>query len=130
ISSMPIKDLAAGMNDVPEEIAAIAAGLPYRDFVTVGLLVDKLNLKNETDLKTLGNIVPDCWIYVQDVGVKLGRIQIFNNWSPYLVKDPDHTVWIGLEYFCDEGDKYWNMSEEEWVKFGIAELIRMGVITS
>ena len=130
ISSMPIKDLAAGMNDVPEEIAAIAAGLPYRDFVTVGLLVDKLNLKNETDLKTLGNIVPDCWIYVQDVGVKLGRIQIFNNWSPYLVKDPDHTVWIGLEYFCDEGDKYWNMSEEEWVKFGIAELIKMGVITS
>ena len=90
----------------------------------------KLNLKNETDLKTLGNIVPDCWIYVQDVGVKLGRIQIFNNWSPYLVKDPDHTVWIGLEYFCTEGDKYWNMSEEEWVKFGIAELIKMGVITS
>ena len=130
ISSMPIKDLVAGMNDVPEETAAIAAGLPYRDFVTVGLLVDRLNLKNETNLKTLGNIVPDCWIYVQDVGVKLGRIQIFNNWSPYLVKDPDHTVWIGLEYFCAEGDKYWNMSEEEWVKFGVAELIKMGVITS
>lgn len=130
ISSMPIKDLVSGMNDVPEDKAAIAAGLPYRDFVTVGLLVNKLNLKNKTKLKTLGNIVPDCWIYVQDVGVKLGRIQIFNNWSPYLVKDPDHTVWIGLEYFCAEGDKYWNMSEDEWVKFGIAELIKMGVITS
>lgn len=106
------------------------AGLPYRDFVTVGLLVDKLNLKNETKLKTLNNIVPDCWIYVQDVGVKLGRIQVFNNWSPYLVSDPDHKVWIGLEYFCSEGDKYWNMSEEEWVQFGISELVKMGVITS
>jgi len=130
ISSMPVKDLVAGMNDVPADMGAIAEGLPYRDFVTVGLLVNKLNLKNKTDMKTLSNIVPDCWIYVQDVGVKLGRIQIFNNWSPYLVKDPENTVWIGLEYFCTEGDKYWNMSEEEWVKFGIAELIKMGVITS
>ena len=57
--------------------------------------------------------MPDCWIYVQDTNVKLGRIQIFNNWSPYLVEDPEHTVWIGLEYFCDEGDDFWNMSEEE-----------------
>ena len=96
ISSMPLKDLVGGMNDVPEDISKIAAGLPYRDFVTVGLLVNKLNLKNETDIKTLGNIVPDCWIYVQDTGVKLGRIQIFNNWSPYMVEKPEDTVWIGL----------------------------------
>ncbi|MBQ8184505.1 MAG: NAD(P)/FAD-dependent oxidoreductase [Lachnospiraceae bacterium] len=128
-SSMPLKDLVAGMPQVPADVAAIAAGLPYRDFVTVGLLVNKLNLKNETELKTLNNIVPDCWIYVQDTGVKLGRIQIFNNWSPYLVKDPQNTVWIGLEYFCDEGDRYWNMSEEEWVQMGIQELIKMGVIS-
>ena len=66
---------------------------------------------------------------MQDVGVKLGRIQIFNNWSPYLVKDPEHTVWIGLEYFCDEGDKYWKLSEEKWVKLGAHELIKMGVIS-
>jgi len=129
ISSMPVKDLVAGMNDVPQKLQTIAAGLPYRDFVTVGLLVNKLNLKNETNLTTLSNIVPDCWIYVQDVGVKLGRIQIFNNWSPYLVADPENTVWIGLEYFVTEGDTYWNMSEEEWVAFGIAELIKMGVIS-
>lgn len=127
-SSMPIKDLVAGMKDVPQSVCAIADGLPYRDFVTVGLLVDKLNLKNETGIKTLGNIVPDCWIYVQDVGVKLGRIQIFNNWSPYLVKDPENTVWVGLEYFCSEGDDFWNMSEEECVKFAVDELIGMGVL--
>ena len=130
ISSMPLKDLVEGMADAPEKIRAIAAGLPYRDFVTVGLLVKKLNLKNETQLKTLSNIVPDCWIYVQDTGVKLGRIQIFNNWSPYLVQNPEETVWIGLEYFCREGDSYWNMSEEEWVALGTDELVKMGVISS
>ena len=129
ISSMPVKDLVAGMGSgVPDAPAEIAKGLPYRDFVTVGLLLNKLNLKNETDIKTLGNIVPDCWIYVQDTGVKLGRIQIFNNWSPYLVSDPQNTVWVGLEYFCAEGDSFWNMSEQECVDFAVNELKSMGVI--
>ena len=130
ISSMPLKDLVGGMNDVPEDIGRIAAGLPYRDFVTVGLLVNKLNLKNETDIKTLGNIVPDCWIYVQDTGVKLGRIQIFNNWSPYMVEKPEETVWIGLEYFCNENDSFWNLSDDECIKMASKELVSMGVINS
>ncbi len=131
MSSMPVKDLVAAFRfDVPENIRRIADGLPYRDFVTVGLLVDKLKVKNETDIKTLGNVVPDCWIYVQDTGVKLGRIQVFNNWSPYLVKDPEHTVWLGLEYFCNEGDDFWNMSDEECFSQAVNELIEMGVIES
>lgn len=130
ISSMPLKDLTAGMGDVvPAEIREIADGLPYRDFVTVGLLVDKLNLKNLTKIKTLNNIVPDCWIYVQDTGVKLGRIQIFNNWSPYLVEQVDSKVWIGLEYFCNENDKFWNLSEEKCTRLAIEELIKMGIIS-
>ena len=112
-SSMPLKDLINGTDCAPEDVRRIAGGLPYRDFVTVGLLVDRLAIKNETKIKTLGDIVPDCWIYVQDTGVKLGRIQVFNNWSPYLVKDPLNTVWLGLEYFCNEGDEFWNMSEED-----------------
>ncbi len=128
ISSMPVKDLVAGMNGVPEKEAAIAKGLPYRDFVTVGLLLEKLELVNKTNIPTLGNIVPDCWIYVQDTGVKLGRIQIFNNWSPYMVQDPEHNVWIGLEYFCAEGDKFWNMGDQECIEFAIKELKSMGVI--
>lgn len=130
ISSMPLKDLVAGIENAPENVQYIAQGLPYRDFVTVGLLLKKLNLKNETKLKTLNNIVPDCWIYVQDTGVKLGRIQIFNNWSPYLTAQPEETVWVGLEYFCAEGDKYWNMNDEEWKKFGVDELLRMQVVSS
>lgn len=130
ISSMPLKDLVEDMKEepVPEDIKNIATGLPYRDFMTVGLLLKKLDLKNKTKIKTLGNIVPDCWIYVQEPDVKLGRIQIFNNWSPYMVSNPEKNVWIGLEYFCNEGDEYWNMSDEEFTKFAIKELVSMGVI--
>jgi len=128
MSTMPLKDLAAAMPGVPADVAAIAEGLPYRDFVTVGLLVPRLELKNETDIPTLGNIVPDNWIYVQDTGVKLGRIQVFNNWSPYLVADPEHTVWVGLEYFCAEGDDFWNMAADERVAMATGELRKMGVL--
>ena len=130
VSSMPMNDLVAGFSgiDVPDNIKEIAKNLPFRDFITVGLLVDKLNLENKTDIKTLGNIVPDCWIYVQEPQVKMCRIQIFNNWSPYLVKDAEHKVWIGLEYTCDEGDKYWNMTDEEFINFAIDELATINII--
>ena len=127
ISSMPIKELVCGM-DAPAEVRAVARALPYRDFVTVGLLVNKLRLRNKTKIPTLGDIVPDCWIYVQDRGVRLGRIQIFNNWSPYLVEDPRNTVWIGLEYFCSEGDGLWSMTDEQLVRFAARELRKMGII--
>ena len=130
ISSMPIKDLVAGMHDVPAEPARIAAGLPYRDYMTVGVLINHLNLKNETGTKTVGNIVPDNWVYVQDRTVKMGRFQIYNNWSPYLVKDLEHTVWMGLEYFCNEGDSMWNMKDDDFAKLGISEMIKLGLIDS
>ena len=131
VSTMPMNDLVAGFSgiDVPDNIKDIAKNLPFRDFITVGLLVDKLNLENKTDIKTLGNIVPDCWIYVQEPQVKMCRIQIFNNWSPYLLQDPEHKVWIGLEYTCDEGDKYWNMSDKEFIDFAIDELVSMNIIS-
>lgn len=130
ISSMPVKDLINGMNNVPEDIQYVSTNLPYRDFVTVGVLLDNINLQNKTQFKTLNNIVPDCWIYVQDAGIKLGRIQIFNNWSPYLVKDIDTKIWIGLEYFCNENDDFWNLSDEECIKFAGEELVKMGIINS
>ena len=129
-SSMPVKDFVCGISNPPADIAALANDLPYRDFVTVGLLVDRLSLKNETQLKTLGNIIPDCWIYVQDRDVKLGRVQIFNNWSPYMVKDPEHTVWVGLEYFCSEGDDFWTMDAEDCIALATDELIKIGMLQS
>lgn len=128
MSTMPVKELAAGMDYVTPEIRQITEGLPYRDYVTVGILVDKLKIKNTTTIKTFGEMIPDCWIYVQDRGVRLGRIQIFNNWSPYMVKQPQDTVWIGLEYFCAEGDEMWSMTGEEWSRFGRKELIKIGVL--
>ena len=129
ISTMPINELVGGLGDtVPEEIKSAALGLPFRDFMTVGLLLKKMNLKNKTDYKTFGNIVPDCWIYVQDTSVKLGRIQVFNNWSPYLVADPENTVWVGLEYFCREGDELWSMTDREAVSLAVKELVTIGII--
>ena len=128
ISSMPIKDLVNDMNSVPKRIKEIANGLPYRDFVTLGLILDKLKIKNKTKINTLNNIIPDCWIYVQSDEVKLGRIQVFNNWSPYLVKDADNTISLGLEYFCNENDDFWNLSDEDIKNKGIKELREMGII--
>lgn len=127
-SSMPVKDLVAACGTVPDDVARIASGLPYRDFITVGLLVDKLAIRNTTKLRTIHNIVPDTWIYVQERDVRMGRIQIFNNWSPYMVDDVTKHVWIGLEYFCSEGDALWSMSETAFVDFAVKELRQIGVL--
>ena len=127
---MPIKDLIIGMNNVNKNIKNIATGLPYRDFITIGLILKEIKLKNTTDIKTINNIVPDCWIYVQGKEQKLGRIQIFNNWSPYLVNDINHTISLGLEYFCCENDYLWTMKDEEFKNMAVSELINMDIISS
>lgn len=127
-SSMAVKDLIQAMGEVPaKEVREIAAALPYRDYITVGLLVKRLKISNESGIQTVGDIVPDCWIYVQERNVKLGRLQIFNNWSPYLIQDPD-TVWLGLEYFCNEGDELWNMPRDQFIAFAAGELEQIGII--
>ena len=128
ISTMPVKELIAAMGpETPEPVREAGAGLLYRDFMTVGLLVDRLLIKNETEIPTLNGIVPDNWIYIQEPDVDVGRLQIFNNWSPYLVGEPDK-VWIGMEYFCNEGDRLWNMDDEAMKAYGIDELVKIGVI--
>lgn len=128
-SSMPVSDLIKSINtDVPGEIYETAVNLPYRDFITVGLLVNKLKIKNTTDIKTVSDIVPDCWIYVQEPDVKLGRIQVFNNWSPYMVKNFENTVWIGLEYFCNENDEMWQMSDDKFIRFAVDEVMKIGIV--
>ena len=132
VSSMPIKDLfiALGTEVVDSEAYDTAVNLPYRDFITVGLLLDKLKIKNKTKIPTVNDLVPDTWIYVQERDVTMGRMQLFNNWSPYMVSDPLNTVWMGLEYFCSEGDEMWNSSDSDFINMAIDELIRMGIIES
>ncbi|HHT67582.1 MAG TPA: NAD(P)/FAD-dependent oxidoreductase [Erysipelotrichaceae bacterium] len=131
-STMPIKDFftSLGKDNVPPREYEIATTLPYRDFITVGLLLKGLKVKNKTKIRTLNNIVPDNWIYVQERSVEMGRIQIFNNWSPYMVEDPEHHVWIGLEYFCNEGDEMWNSSDRDFIDKAIEELVSMDIIAS
>ena len=128
ISSMPIKDLINGMNDVSENVKEVALNLPYRDFITVGLLLNKLNLENKTKIKTVNNIVPDCWIYIQERDVKIGRLQVFNNWSPYMVDDINKHVFVGLEYFANEGDELWSKENQDFIKFAINELVKIDII--
>ena len=130
VSSMPIKDLVPAIRGirVPKEVKQVAEALPYRDFITVGLLVDRMKIKNETKLKTYADRVPDTWIYIQERDVRIGRLQIFNNWSPYLVKDYEHTMWIGLEYFCTEGDELWNMPSDQFIQMAKDELAKIDII--
>ncbi len=128
-SSMPVKDLVLAFDKpVKEDVKNIAEILPYRDFITVGLLVKKLKVKNNSKYKTETELIPDCWIYIQERNVKLGRLQIFNNWSPYMVKNPASEVFLGLEYFASEGDYLWNMEENEFIKMASDELEKIGII--
>lgn len=120
-STMPVSDLIEALPDVPVDVQEIANGLMYRDFITAGILLNKLKIKNESKIKTLNDLIPDNWIYVQEKYVKMGRIQIFNNWSPYLVQDSDKIL-IGLEYFVNEGDELWNMDDEDFISFATEEL--------
>ena len=119
-SSMPVKHLIGMMTPPPPALVVeVAEGLPYRDFITVGLLLKKLHVE---DGRKIDAEVPDNWIYIQEGGVRVGRVQIFNNWSPYLVADRKNTVWIGLEYFVNEGGDLWIKPDQELIDFGIAEM--------
>jgi protoporphyrinogen oxidase len=122
-STMPVRDLVRNLDaDVPAEIRAVADGLLYRDFITVGLLVDRL-IVTEPD----GGPLKDTWIYIQEPDVLVGRLQIFNNWSPFMVADPSK-IWIGLEYFCYDTDHLWNMPDEDIARFAIAEVEKIGIL--
>lgn len=127
-STMPVVDLIKAVGErAPEDVRQVAHGLSYRDFITVGLLLKKLRVKNRTGTKAINGIIPDHWVYIQEPGVQVGRIQIFNNWSPYMVKN-ENTVWIGLEYFCNEGDRLWIMPDKDLTKLAVKELIDIGFI--
>ena len=118
LSSMPVKDLIAMLRPDDTHVAQIAADLPYRSFMTAGLLLRSMRGRAAP---------PDNWIYIQEPDVRIGRLQIFNNWSPALVADPT-TVWLGLEYFCDQGDALWTMDKEHFLDFAAGELEKIGLI--
>jgi protoporphyrinogen oxidase len=127
-STTDVRQLMGAMEPTPPAAASeVSNGLIYRDFITVGLLLQRLKLGGDATGRDIAEKMSDNWIYVQEPGVKVGRLQFFNNWSPYLVANPDH-VWIGLEYFCDEGDDLWAKDDDALSAFAIEELQRINVI--
>ena len=125
-STAPVQELLRAFEPPPPTaILEVSDGLVYRDFLTVGLLVRSLRIHDETPQGA--KLVSDNWIYIQEPDVKLGRLQIFNNWSPSLVADPD-TVWLGLEYFCNQTDEIWNLADEMVIALASEELSRIGII--
>ena len=127
ISTMPIRQLVEQLCPDEPGLRRIAHGLPYRDFMTAGLVV-----RGMTTARPGGGVEPaatpkDNWIYIQEPDVQLGRLQIFNNWSPDLVADPG-TVSLGLEYFCREGDDLWSMADGDFLDFAARELEKIGLI--
>jgi len=127
-STMPVKDLMASLQgaSIPSDVQEVAQGLPYRDFITVGLLLKKLHVQTRKG-GTAQKMVPDNWIYIQERDVRIARLQIFNNWSPYMVKN-EETVWIGLEYLCNEGDELWSKDDAAFAEFAIEELVQIDFI--
>jgi protoporphyrinogen oxidase len=124
LSTMPIKDLIRGMGAVPEPVRQVSEGLLYRDFITVGILLDRLRIGD--DGSGVGTTLSDNWLYVQEPDVLVGRIQIFNNWSPFMVRDTNQ-VWLGLEYFCYETDPIWRYPDDRMIELAKDELARLGI---
>jgi protoporphyrinogen oxidase len=121
-----MQELVQGFAEsAPAKIKRISEALQYRDFIAVGLLLNKLKLRDPGD--RLGKLISDNWIYVQEPDVLVGRLQIFNNWSPYMVRDPSK-IWLGAEYFCLEGDELWQRPDRDMAQFAIDELEKIGVI--
>ncbi len=126
LSTMPVQQLVRSLTvDPPEQVRRINEGLMYRDFITVGLLLSELKVKEQTEQGS--KLIRDNWIYIQESDVAVGRLQIFNNWSPYLVADRSK-VWIGMEYFCNEHDDLWIKSDQEIVALAAEELAKIGII--
>ncbi|MBO0688942.1 MAG: NAD(P)/FAD-dependent oxidoreductase [Candidatus Dormibacteraeota bacterium] len=115
VSTLPIRELVRLLAPAPPPpVREAAEGLNYRDFLTVGLVVDREEL------------FPDNWIYVHEPDVRVGRLQNFKNWSPGMVADPRRTG-LGLEYFCFEGDGLWTAPDPDLIRLGTDELARLGI---
>ncbi|MBV9770975.1 MAG: NAD(P)/FAD-dependent oxidoreductase [Bryobacterales bacterium] len=122
-STMPVKELIQAIDSpVPPDVSEVSSGLMYRDFITVGLLLNRLNIREEGE-----KMLKDNWIYIQEPDVLVGRMQIFNNWSPYMVDDPEK-VWIGLEYFCNDTDELWHKSDKDMIALAVEEVEKMGIV--
>jgi protoporphyrinogen oxidase len=125
-STAPVQEIMRSFDVAPpENVLEVSDGLVYRDFITVGLLLRSLRINDQTPQGK--QLIRDNWIYIQEPDVLLGRLQIFNNWSPFMVADPAN-VWLGLEYFCNEAEEIWNLPDDRMVALATEELSKIGII--
>jgi protoporphyrinogen oxidase len=125
---MPVVELAAALGEVvPAEVRQIAEGLTYREHVMVGLLATEMKRVRKEAMLANPCRLPDHWIYVHDTRVRVGRLQIVNNWSPALLHDADK-VWLGLEYFCTRGDALWRLPDRDIIGLAAEELHRLELV--
>ena len=125
-STAPVQELMRAFDaPPPSNVLEVSDGLVYRDFVTVGLLVRSLKIHEESPQGK--KLISDNWIYIQEPDVLLGRLQVYNNWSPHLVAQPG-TVWLGLEYFCNQTDPMWTVPDGEMAELAKQELSKIGII--
>ena len=128
ISTMPIAELCSSLTPgIPREVEDIASSLPYRDFLTVGLLVERMCIDAGRSSVNHRGMPSDNWIYIQEPHVRLGRLQIFNNWSPSMVAAAPN-IWLGLEYFCHQGEIPWSLEDQDLIEFATRELESIGLI--
>ncbi|RYY12603.1 MAG: hypothetical protein EOO04_33350, partial [Chitinophagaceae bacterium] len=125
-STMPVKEFFEVTNNlvVPQDVLHTALTLEYRDFLIVGVLAEKLIVKDKN-----GDEITDNWIYIQDKNIKAGRLQFFHNWSPFMISEPGDK-WIGVEYFCNETDEFWKLPDAELADFAIKEIESIGIISA
>jgi len=126
-STMPVQELIADLGaGVPRQVQEVAAGLQYRDFINVGVLLKQLSTPGKTAGQYEKLVLKDNWIYIQESDVKVGRLMIYNNWGGGMIKDKS-TVWIGMEYFCHKEDTFWAQDDETIRVQAILELEKMGL---
>ena len=115
VSTTDLRALIGAMSkDASALVQTAAKGLRYRDFLVVALILDRESL------------FPDNWIYIHTPGVRVGRIQNFNNWSAAMIPDAKRTC-LGMEYFCFEGDGLWTATDAELITLASRELEALGL---
>lgn len=126
LSSMPLRELVSAFSEAPGEIRQIAGDLAYRDFVLVGLLLEREAIRGTALEARAGELIETQWLYIQESSVKMGRVQLFNQWSPHMVSGDG--IVLGVEYFCQSGDADWTRTDSEWVELALFELKRLELI--
>jgi len=133
ISSMPLVKLFECFRadtEKPHAAYGCAAELRYRHFIMVGIFASRLSMKNDTGFKTIGGSLPDCWSYIYNNVAKMSRFNVYNNFSPYVVKNWENEVYLGMEYLCDEQDALWRADDNEAVGFAVSEAESIGLLNA